>query len=71
MPESPTPPFAVTVALPKTAVPVGTFPSLKLKESCGVEGTVTVVTVSVTSVLVTALFGPVTVTLYLLPEAAG
>src|SRR5438046_1459426 len=63
-PEPPTPPVALTVAVPRLVVPAGTSPSLKLKESWGVEGSVRLVTVRVTSSLVTGLLGPVAVTLY-------
>ena len=65
------PPEPSTSAVPRSVTPAGVRPSSKLKAICGVAGGLRLVTLSVTSVLVAVLFGPVAVALNLLPEAPG
>src|SRR6266487_3514789 len=71
-PELVTPPSGDTMAgaVPPSRTSGGVKPSLKLNANCGV-GMLRFVTVSVTTLLVTELFGPVATTLYWLPEKAG
>ena len=70
-PLSLTPPLAVTIALPNTAVFAGTAPALKSKVTFGLAGGSICTTVSVTSALVSLLPGREAWTLYFVPLFAN